>query len=192
MVEVFKIMNGHSSVNKETWFETVETNGPQTLNRSDPLNLKTKSFRSDVRKNFFSQRVVPLWNQLPNSVKSAPSITAFKSRYDANYHTWDVNRKSMPWPEHKITDTSWRHHHHPDTLIMALPGLSRVSSDKIRLYAAEYLPWSIYEAYSSLFYAAELPLSIYEAYSSPLYAAEYLWVLYQGSLRSVWSSECVL
>ena len=87
MVEVFKIMNGHSSVNKETWFETVETNGPQTRNRSDPLNLKTKSFRSDVRKNFFSQRVVPLWNQLPNSVKSAPSITAFKSRYDTNYHT---------------------------------------------------------------------------------------------------------
>ena len=85
MIEVNKILNGFSSVNKNIWFEQVDPNGPHTRNLSDPLNLKIKNVRSDIRKNFFSQRVVPFWNRLPNTIKAAPSLDVFKARYDEKF-----------------------------------------------------------------------------------------------------------
>ena len=36
----------------------------------------------EIRANFFSLRVVNLWNNLPSEVKEAPSLTAFKARLD--------------------------------------------------------------------------------------------------------------
>ena len=36
----------------------------------------------DIRKKFFTQRVVMLWNRLPKEVVDAPSLKAFKARLD--------------------------------------------------------------------------------------------------------------
>ena len=85
MIEVYKILNGYSSVNKNIWFENVDPNGPHTRNLSDPLNLRIKNVRSDIRKNFFSQRVVPHWNRLPNSIKASHNLNTFKARYDDKF-----------------------------------------------------------------------------------------------------------
>ena len=45
---------------------------------------KFYKFRSrlDTRKYFFSQRVVDVWNQLPEEAVTAPSVNAFKSKVD--------------------------------------------------------------------------------------------------------------
>ena len=39
-------------------------------------------FRLDIRRNFFTQRVVTHWNRLPKEVVDAPSLDAFKARLD--------------------------------------------------------------------------------------------------------------
>ena len=84
MLQTFKILKRIDNVNPDTWFTTMGTGRRVTRLSANPLNLIKQRSRTDVRQNFFSQRVVDKWNQLPDFVKDSTNITRFKKNYD--YH----------------------------------------------------------------------------------------------------------
>ena len=79
IVQTFKIIRGFDDVKHTTWFTLVGDNpGRITRQTSDPLNIVRPHCRNDIRRSFFSVRVVDPWNSLPSEVKNVKTIVAFK------------------------------------------------------------------------------------------------------------------
>ena len=84
MVEAYKIITGKVDVEPSTWFSpmTSREGAANTRATSGHLNLARGEASSEVRKNQFSVRVVPLWNSLPDQVKAQDTLNNFKNAYD--------------------------------------------------------------------------------------------------------------
>jgi hypothetical protein len=74
---VHKIVHGHGDLDMDHWFEKF-TGDRLTRAASDPLNIKAKGGRLDIRTGFFSNRVVSTWNEIPHDVKKVPDPKKFK------------------------------------------------------------------------------------------------------------------
>ena len=78
LIEVFKAVKGITKIDRSSLFTIA--NNSRTRGHRFKL-VKTRS-RLDLRKNFFSQRVVNDWNSLPEAVVEANSVNSFKNLYD--------------------------------------------------------------------------------------------------------------
>ena len=81
MTQTYKILTGASKVDSGTWFERASDGIKATRLAADPLNIKQRAARLEIRRNFFSQRVVDDWNKIPSSVKGSVSVNGFKNGY---------------------------------------------------------------------------------------------------------------
>ncbi len=80
------MLKGIDNVDYSNWFETYgdvgSNNRPNTRLSNEPMNIIQQRYNGDIRKHFFSMRVVPKWNNLPNEVKNCETVPAFKTNYD--------------------------------------------------------------------------------------------------------------
>ncbi len=73
MVFTYKILHGLIDIDFTEFFVF-----SQSGTRGHDLKLYKSKFKHDFSKYFFANRVVDVWNQLPNSVITAPNINIFK------------------------------------------------------------------------------------------------------------------
>ncbi len=81
MVQTFKIVKGVDRVQHDTWFQLANEGGRATRSADCPLNLRQRAARLEVRRNFFSYRVVENWNKIPCAVKNVKTVSSFKRNY---------------------------------------------------------------------------------------------------------------
>jgi ribonuclease P/MRP protein subunit RPP40 len=78
LIQTFKIMKGIDKVNYQDFFEV--SNAGKT--RGHSIKLAKKRSNRDIRKYFFSQRVINSWNGLTQEIVDADTINCFKNRLD--------------------------------------------------------------------------------------------------------------
>ena len=83
MIEVYKMMNG---LYDEEAIPNLELRRDHVVgdrrNRGHSKQLFIQRSKIEVRSNFFTRRVAPVWNSLTEEIVSAPSVNSFKNRLD--------------------------------------------------------------------------------------------------------------
>ena len=78
LIQVFKLMKGFDNINYREFFQLAD----HSRTRGHRFKITKVMSRLEIRRNFFSQRVVNKWNELPLCVVEAESVNAFKNRLD--------------------------------------------------------------------------------------------------------------
>ena len=105
LIEVFKIFKGLEDVDLSTFFTLSESR----RTRGHQLKLKKYHCNLDIRKYFFSQRVIAEWNNLPPKAVNSTSVNSFKNILDPilqKRRGLYISQKRLPAPVITIPSTS--------------------------------------------------------------------------------------
>ena len=81
MAMVHKILCGRGSLDSNQLFERATDSVRATRSSANPLNLKVRQGRLEIRKNFFSNRVVNSWNDIPSDIRATARSENFQRKY---------------------------------------------------------------------------------------------------------------
>ena len=76
LILTYRILKGHIDLNKDHFFEA----SLATRTRGHSMKLQKHHSNLQTTRNFFSSRVVDIWNSLPESVVTSTSLSVFKGR----------------------------------------------------------------------------------------------------------------
>ena len=79
-MEVYKMMHGVENVDRETFFSLFQNTRNQWIFHS--MKLIGGRFRTNKRKDFFTQCIVKLWSSLPQDVVMATNLDVFKREFN--------------------------------------------------------------------------------------------------------------
>ena len=82
VIATFKIVKGINHVDRNKWFTTYGNTARITRKASYPDNIIAKHSNTEIRRQFFTNRVVNMWNNLPAELKDRRSVPSFKKGYD--------------------------------------------------------------------------------------------------------------
>ena len=78
LIETFKMVKGLTDVDYTKFLQI----SAHCKTGGNSLKLEKKQCRNNIRRSFFSQRIVSDWNKLPEEVVSAETVNSFKNRLD--------------------------------------------------------------------------------------------------------------
>ena len=87
---MYKILNGVYDPNVPRIVKEWKDMAVRSSGRGHSKKLFPQHSRLQLRKNSFALRVVQYWNDLPESVVSAPSVDSFKARLDKIFCNTDI------------------------------------------------------------------------------------------------------
>ena len=88
LIETYKLLTSREGIGFEKFFSLAHS---EYGLRGHSLKLKVERSRLDVRKNFYSQRVVKEWNGLPQFVIESATVNGFKNRLDNYWNRHDMS-----------------------------------------------------------------------------------------------------
>ena len=86
IIETYKILSGKYDADVVPFMNNACT----FRTRGNDMRLQKVRFKYDLRKYCFTNRVVNIWNSLPNWVVTADSTNIFKTRLDTFWHNQDI------------------------------------------------------------------------------------------------------
>jgi len=75
LIEIYKIVNGISGINFDSFLE-YDTND---RTRGHSRKLRKKRFNTDLRKHFFTDHIINIWNALGDRTVTSATLNSFKS-----------------------------------------------------------------------------------------------------------------
>ena len=84
MIEAFKYCHSFYDVEKKPFTLMREFN-QNTTTRDHGFKIRKEKCKSNIRANFFGNRIVNLWNSLPANIVNSPCTNTFKNRLDKHW-----------------------------------------------------------------------------------------------------------
>jgi len=80
LILTYRIIFGLVDACMSHYFQLMSSNGDRdrAVTRGNPFKLSVNYCRTNTRKNFFSERVVKIWNSLPPSIVNFASLARFR------------------------------------------------------------------------------------------------------------------